>query len=859
MAFKKLNKQQSVPDSPEKLILELPRRKIQGALLHQGESMRAYAQDAIDKTDVAIQLPTGSGKTLVGLMIAEWRRRKFKERVLYLCPTKQLVNQVVEQAEEQYGLVVNGFTGKKRDYDPVKKSEYQGADRVAITTYSSLFNISPFFIDPQTIIIDDAHSAENYIAAMWSLQIEKYKNQHSALHTAICNMLKSHMTIQDYQRLSGESQSLFDATWVDKLPTPVFLKVHDEFRNIVDSHVDDLNIRHQWSALRDNLHGCNLYMSSKDFFLRPLIPPTWTHEPFDNAEQRIFMSATLGAGGDLERLTGRKSIHRLPVPDGWDKQGIGRRFFIFPSLSLKDTDIPSLRHEMMEKAGRSVMLVPSDKKKDEVVKTINEDEFEIFDAEQIENSKKPFLEADNAIAVIANRYDGIDFPNDDCRVLFIDGQPKATNSQESFLMTKMGANVLFNERLQTRVLQAIGRCTRSLQDYSAVIVSGEHLPNYLIDHKKRSYFHPELQAELEFGIEQSKERTQMEMIENLEIFLDNGEDWEEANSEIIQLREKACQAVLPAIHELESVANKEIDYQKAIFSNDYLEALSAAESVLGKLLDPELKGYRALWYYLAGAASWLLFKDGSKAYEAKACEYFKKAKNATSGISWLSKLSMFTNESSNEQVKDALLDKQIENLECLLSDLGTLHMKKFDEREKEIIEGLQDEKRFENAHKLLGEMLGFEAGKVESDGSPDPWWLIENICLVFEDHAGSQGKNPLGAEKARQTALHPNWIRKNLPVNADTEILPVLISPVSKVSSGAEPHLKDFYFWELKGFIEWANNALAVVRELRKTFKESGDLVWRAEAKSALTGVSADVHSIRSFILENKAHEKMSA
>jgi hypothetical protein len=64
MAFKKAPPVQSVPDSPEKLFLELPRRKIPGVLLHQGEMMRAYQQQALNVSDVALQLPTGSGKTL---------------------------------------------------------------------------------------------------------------------------------------------------------------------------------------------------------------------------------------------------------------------------------------------------------------------------------------------------------------------------------------------------------------------------------------------------------------------------------------------------------------------------------------------------------------------------------------------------------------------------------------------------------------------------------------------------------------------------------------------------------------------------------------------------------------------------
>ncbi|MHC2274926.1 replicative superfamily II helicase [Bradyrhizobium diazoefficiens] len=113
MAFKQAPPIETVPDSPEKILLQLPRRKIPGVLLHQGQMMQRYVAEAQDKTDVALQLPTGSGKTLVGLLIGEWLRRKNRERVVFLCPTRQLVNQVVAQAEGQYGLSVHGFTGQK--------------------------------------------------------------------------------------------------------------------------------------------------------------------------------------------------------------------------------------------------------------------------------------------------------------------------------------------------------------------------------------------------------------------------------------------------------------------------------------------------------------------------------------------------------------------------------------------------------------------------------------------------------------------------------------------------------------------------------------------------------------------------
>src|SRR5574343_1505371 len=106
MAFKKLTTHAAVPDSPDRLFLDLSRRKLASLFDHQGQMLRNYAAKAITADDVALQLPTGSGKTLVGLLLAEWRRRKFGERVLYLCPTRQLVNQVAEEASSKYGLTV---------------------------------------------------------------------------------------------------------------------------------------------------------------------------------------------------------------------------------------------------------------------------------------------------------------------------------------------------------------------------------------------------------------------------------------------------------------------------------------------------------------------------------------------------------------------------------------------------------------------------------------------------------------------------------------------------------------------------------------------------------------------------------
>lgn len=42
-------------------------------------------------------------------------------------------------------------------------------------------------------------------------------------------------------------------------------------------------------------------------------------------------------------------------------------------------------------------------------------------------------------------------------------------------MVQVGANLPLNEGIQTRVLQAVSRCNRWLNDCAAVVITGENL------------------------------------------------------------------------------------------------------------------------------------------------------------------------------------------------------------------------------------------------------------------------------------------------------------------------------------------------------------------------------------------------
>lgn len=159
--------------SPQEMYDDYKNRSINGIQDYQSKMLDLYMKEGLNKSDVAIELPTGTGKTLIGLLIGEFRRRKFHERVVYVCPTKQLVYQTATYAIEKYGIKVVAFTGSKTEYVVEDKMKFTSGQAIAITNYSSIFNTNSFFEGTDVLIFDDAHSGEGYISANWTVELHR--------------------------------------------------------------------------------------------------------------------------------------------------------------------------------------------------------------------------------------------------------------------------------------------------------------------------------------------------------------------------------------------------------------------------------------------------------------------------------------------------------------------------------------------------------------------------------------------------------------------------------------------------------------------------------------------------------------
>jgi Rad3-related DNA helicase len=174
------------------------------AALHQGDILRSYASDHADTPDLALELPTGTGKTLPGLLITDWVRRVRTARVVYACPTRQLARQVARTAGCE-GMPAEVLVGSSRDWSLDAQTRYEAAEALAIVTYSTVFNSSPKLAPADLIVFDDAHAGEQYVAQQYAIDIRRWESPevYDALLTALAPGLDG-MLIQRLRDLSPD-------------------------------------------------------------------------------------------------------------------------------------------------------------------------------------------------------------------------------------------------------------------------------------------------------------------------------------------------------------------------------------------------------------------------------------------------------------------------------------------------------------------------------------------------------------------------------------------------------------------------------------------------------------------------------
>ena len=141
--------------------------------------------------DLIIKQNTGSGKTIVGLLIARSCQVELGKPVVYLVPDRFLVQQVVEEAAR-----IN--VDVTRDFD----TAFELSDAILVTTFQKMFNGRSVFgaaggsrhpVDLGAVIVDDAHSALGVVAEQFSIRVPRW----SVFFERILGLFKDDLERQD--------------------------------------------------------------------------------------------------------------------------------------------------------------------------------------------------------------------------------------------------------------------------------------------------------------------------------------------------------------------------------------------------------------------------------------------------------------------------------------------------------------------------------------------------------------------------------------------------------------------------------------------------------------------------------------
>lgn len=451
----------------------------------QSEALRSW--DAVrTKKDVVIEMNTGGGKTLIGVLMAQSLVNEMPGHVVYVCPTIQLIEQARMRAEE-CGLEVATY------YEGTWSNEhvFTGSYGPCLTNYAAVFNGKSIFRRKQiaAFILDDAHVAGPSIRQAFTLRLSSGTQAFSRVVDLF----------RPYLEKSGHAQEL--AAMLDGDGLPLFFVPGFELNRqwqkltqiLIDENVADTKATlFAWEHLRDHLNHCAVLISAAGVEISPVSLPLTTLPYFYPSPRRIYLTATMPSPVQFAQTFGVGNAHVIH-PGG--KSGDSQRLFVFAEGSTDEEQ----RQWAKDIVGsyKACVITPSKPQANEWT-----DIADLYDGSTGQQGVEDFKSAPApAKLVMAARYDGVDLPGDACRILVLDGIPVGSFAIDRFIDQTLNLAQTRTGTTAIRLTQAIGRIFRSNTDHGVVVLCGTELQSWLRNPNNQSFLPDLLQRQIQLGIQ----------------------------------------------------------------------------------------------------------------------------------------------------------------------------------------------------------------------------------------------------------------------------------------------------------------------------------------------------------------------
>lgn len=446
--------------------------------------------------DVIVKLHTGQGKTVVGLLMLLSKLNEGLGPALYLCPNKHLVDQTCQQAR-RFGIAA--ANGNEVDDLP---AAFLGGKQIYVCTVQKLFNgLTKFGLKAAstpvgTVLMDDSHACIDAIKDACSVSLGSDTQAYRDLLQLFADDLR--------EQGAGTFTDIRAGAYEAVLPVPYWAWVdrRDEVTAVLGKYNKDQAIKFVWPVLKDALDKCLCIVSGSGLEIAPHAPPLDQFGSLSRAKHRIFMSATVTDDSFLVkglRLSAATITNPITYPaERW----FGEKMILIPTLIAPDTE----RQHVAGYFGKPseprtvgiVALCPSTK----AAELWKKAGAEVAEAGSITTHVQRLTDGEVKKTVcIVNRYDGIDLPDDACRVLILDSKPFSGGLVERHADSCRPGSEVTAQRTARMIEQGIGRGVRGEKDYCAVILVGGDLVRAVQRSDVKKFYSSQTRRQIEIGIE----------------------------------------------------------------------------------------------------------------------------------------------------------------------------------------------------------------------------------------------------------------------------------------------------------------------------------------------------------------------
>lgn len=755
---------------PLELYKTLDRKSVAGPLRPAQEIvLNEWYNDYHDNKDLIIKLHTGEGKTLIGLLILQSMINSKEGPCLYVCPNIYLVAQVCAEAKK-FGIPYCTIGDDKQISD-----EFLSGEKILITLAHKIFNGRSVFgtdnnyVPVGTVILDDSHACIDVIKDAFTVSIYKSKNEN--LYQRFLSLFNDDLSEQgegsyiDIQ--AGDYETFMPVpywSWMDK-KTEV-LKILSEFSN-------NDSIKYVWPLMRDRIKEYNCFISGTKIEISPYNANVGVFGSFSNAKHRILMSAT--TQDDSFFVKGLSfSVDAVKSPlVSTNQKWSGEKMLVLPSLISDncDRDLVVTKFSKMENSKFGmVALVPSTKRADHYksLGAIITDRTNIFS--EIERLKKGDF---SRVVVINNRYDGIDLPDESCRILIIDSMPFFDNLSDRYEEKCRPNSEFINKRIAQKIEQGIGRGVRGEKDFCAILIVGADIVKFMRSMTTNKYFSAQTRKQIDIGLEIAKMAQEEQNPEDNSIkpiislikqMIDRDEGWKE-----YYISEMNTIEDTPDKSSMHEQLLEELRIEKLFCDEEYEKACASMQKLIDSLPCDKLEHG---WYLqLLARYTYPISKENSILLQKSAFKSNPQLLKPKTGIEY-TKVS-YIHENRLSRIR-AFLNSHASYGELSLSVDAILDNLSF---------GMEAEK-FESALKSIGDLLGFVSQRPDEEirkGPDNLWCGINNQYLFFECKSEvEETRGEINKHEAGQMNNHCAWFEEQY--GDETKVGRFMIIPTKDLS-----------------------------------------------------------------------------